>query len=171
MGLVDKFLPAKQPIFERANPSSMGTLIFHSIAALERGLDGGDDRFAAYLFAIYQCGPDENKPGGINERREQLRKQFPHKAIAVGKRFVLQGEPAWLALAAYYQAVIACETLSDDFRAYVKERLEDCTKSHRASQSLPIPIDLTEGQLASDPRLEFLTCVALRNGQVFLKGT
>ena len=169
MGLVDRFLPAKQPIFERANPSSIGTLIFHSIAALERGLDGGDDRFAAYFFAIYHCGPDE--AGGINERREQLRKQFPDKAIPVGKRFILQGEPAWLALAAYYQAMMACETLGDDSRAYAKERVEDCTKAHRASQSLPIPIHLTEGQLASDPRLEFLTCVALRNGQVYLKGT
>ena len=80
-------------------------------------------------------------------------------------------QPAWLALAAYYQAVMGCETLSDHFRAYAKERLDDCTKSHRESQSLPVPIDLTEGQLASDPRLEFLTCVALRNGQVYLKGT
>ena len=167
MGLADRFLPTKKPVFERANPRSTGTVIFHSIAAMERGLNGGEDRFADYYFAIYHCAPDES--GGINERREQLRKQFPDKAISVGKRFVLQGEPAWLALAAYYQALIACETLSDDFRAYAKERFEDCTQRHRASQSLPIPIHLTEGQLASDPRLEFLTCVALGNGQVFLK--
>ena len=169
MRLVDRFLPAKRPIFERAKPSSMGTLIFHSIAALERGLDGGEERFAAYYFAIYQCGPDEHEPGSINERRDQLRKQFPDKVMAVGKRFVLMGEPAWLALAAYYQAVVGCETLSENFRAYAKERLDDCTQAHRESQSHRI--DLTEGQLASDPRLEFLTCVALRNGQVYLKGT
>jgi hypothetical protein len=171
MGLVDRFLPAKHPVFERANPSSAGTLVFQSIAALERGLDGGEERLAAYFFAIYHCGPDEREPGGITERREQLRKQFPAKAIPVGKHFVLQGEPAWLALAAYYQALSACETLGDEFRAYAKERLDDCIKAHRDSQLLPIPIDLTEGQLASDPRLEFLTCVALRNGQVYLKGT
>ena len=171
MGLVDRFLPAKPPMFERANSKSMGTLVFHTIAALERGLDGSEERFSAYYFAIYQCGPDEHKPGSINERREQLRKQFPDKVTSVGTRFVLVGQPAWLALAAYYQAVMGCETLSDHFRAYAKERLDDCTKSHRESQSLPVPIDLTEGQLASDPRLEFLTCVALRNGQVYLKGT
>src|ERR1019366_1680247 len=105
MGLVDRFLPAKPSVFERASSSSLGTLIFHSIAALERGLDGGEDRFAAYFFAIYQCRPDERNTGIINERREQLRKQFPDKAIPVGKRFVLQGEPAWIALAEYYQAL------------------------------------------------------------------
>jgi len=145
----------------------VGTLVFHSIAALERGLDGTEERFADYYFAIYHCSPDE--PAGINEYREQLRKQHPSKVVTVGKRFVLVGEPAWLALAAYYQALIAAETLSDDFRAYSGERLEVFTQAHRNSQSLSIPIDLTEGQLASDHRLEYLTCVALDNGQVFLR--
>jgi hypothetical protein len=149
----------------------MGSLVFHSISALERGLDGGEDRFADYFFAIYHCSLDGSEPGDIVKRREQLRKQFPDKALPVGRHFVLIGEPPWQALAAYYQALMAAETLGDDFRVYSRERLEECTKAHRDSQSLPVPIDLTEGQLASDRRLEFLTCVALRNGQVFLRET
>jgi hypothetical protein len=164
---MNQVVPAEKHFFERANRRSLGTLIFHSIAALERGLDGGDDRFADYYFAIYQCSPDEQ--AGINEYREQLRAQFPSMVVPVGRRFVLQGEPAWRALAAYYQALTAAETLGDGFRAYAQERLDAITRMHRDSQGLPIPINLTEGQLASDPRLEFLTCIALSNGQVFLK--
>ena len=159
--------PDQKPLFERANPKSMGDLRFMSTAALERGLDGSEERFASYFFAIYHCSPDE--PAGIHERREQLRQAFPTKVTPVGQRFMLAGEPAYLALAAYYQALIICETLTDDFRAYASERLDAITKAHRDSQSLPIPIDLTEGQLSQDFRLKFLTCIALSNGQIVSK--
>jgi hypothetical protein len=142
----------------------MGNLHFMSTSALERGLDGSEERFAAYFFAIYHCSPDE--PSGISERRKQLRQSFPAKAIPVGKRFVLAGEAAYLALAAYYQALINCEALTDDFRSYASERLDEITNAHRESQSLPIPVDLTEGQLCQDFRLEFLTYIAISNGQV-----
>jgi len=171
MKLFERLLRTDRPTFEGANPNSAGTLVFQSIAALERGLDGSEERFTNYFFAIYHCEPDETLAGGVNERREQLRRQFPERVVQVGKRFVLTGQPAWLALAAYYQALMASESLSDDMRGYAKQRLDDCTVAHRESQSLPIPIHLTEGQLASDPRLEFLTSVALRNGQVRLKET
>jgi hypothetical protein len=144
-------------------------LRFFSTASMERGLDGNEERFGKYFFAIYHCSPDEREPpGGIVERREQLRRQFPDKVIAIGKRFVLTGDAAWTALAGYYQALVVAETLGDDFRAYAKERLDAITIEHRQSQSLPVPIDLTEGQLANDPRLELLTCIALRNGQVMI---
>ena len=127
-------------------------------------LDGSEERFAAYFFAIYHCSADER--AGINERREQLRQEFPTKAIPVGQRFVLAGEAAFLALAAYYQALISCETSADNFRAYSNERLDAIKIAHRNSQSLPIPIDLMEGQLSQDRGLEFLTCIAISNGQV-----
>jgi hypothetical protein len=142
----------------------MGNLRFMSTATLERGLDGSEERFADYYFAIYHCSPDE--PAGINERRVQLRHEFPTKAIPVGKRFVLQGEPAFLALAAYYQALINDETSANDFRSYMSERLNAIIGAHRDSQSLPIPIDLTEGQLSNDQHLELLTCIAISNGQI-----
>jgi hypothetical protein len=155
----------RKPMFERANPKSIGDLRYVSTAALERGLDGSEERFADYFFAIYHCSPDE--PAGINQRRQQLRETLPTKATPCGQRFVLAGEAAYLALAAYYQALIICETLTDDFRAYARERLDAISDMHHDGQSLPIPIDLTEGQLSQDFRLEFLTCIAISNGQVF----
>lgn len=152
----------RKPAVEVAGPGRLGDLRFLSTAALERGLDGGEDRFAAYYFALYHCSPDE--PAGINERREELKLRFPDKVIPVGKRFVLTGEPAFQALAAYYQSLVTCETLPDDFRTYASERLVQITTAHQDSQSLSI--DLTEGQLCQDFRLEFLACVAISNGQV-----
>jgi hypothetical protein len=145
-------------------------LIFYSTADLERDLDGTEQRFADYFFAIYRCSPDKFGPeDGVNEHRNNLRDQFPAKAIAIGNRFILIGQPAWLALAAYYQSLTLQAPPRDDFRAYAKERLDEITKAHRDSQSLAIPIDLSEGQLAGDRRMEFLTRVALSNGQIFHK--
>lgn len=153
--------------FERSNPTSIGDLCFLSTAALERGLDGSEERFVDYFFAIYHCSP--NEPAGINERREQLRRQFPDNVIKVGMRFVLTGEAAYQALGGYYHALMLAETLSDDFRIYAKNRLDEITKVHKNSQSLPIPINFLEGELANDSQLELLTCIAIRNGQVFSK--
>ena len=55
-------------------------------------------------------------------------------------------------------------------RSYAKERLAETIQRHRDSQLVPIPIDFTEGELARGLKLEFLTCVAVGNGQVSLKG-
>jgi hypothetical protein len=144
----------------------MPNLVFYSTSALERGLDGGEDRFAAYYFAIYHCAPTED--GGINDLRKKLRREFPDKAVPVGRHFVLFGHPAFVALTAYYHALAQLETFGDDFRAYAAERVQAITDAHKNSQSLPVPVDLGEGQLNHDPRLELLTCIALRNGQVVL---
>jgi hypothetical protein len=146
-------------------PSS---LCFYSTAALERRLDGNEERFARYFYALYHCGLDERVPGGVVERREELRRQYPEKAIEVGSHFVLHGEAAYQALGGYYRALSMAATLSEPMRAYFGERLTAVTEAHRQSQSLPVPMDLTEGQLANDDRLEFLTCMALYNGQVSL---
>jgi hypothetical protein len=143
----------------------MTKLGFYSTAALERGLDSSEERFASYFFAIYQCSPDE--PAGINEFRAKLKQAFSANVIDIGRHFILSGEPAFRALTAYYQALTETDSLSEDFRAYAVQRIQEITKAHRDSQALPIPINLTEGQLAQDHRLELLTCVAIRNGQVF----
>ena len=134
---------------------------------MERGLDGSEERFAAFFFALYQCSPDE--PAGVNDRREQLRQEMPTKVLPVGKRFVLTGEAAYQALGGHYLG-LSLDALNDNLRDYAKERLEAITAVHRNSQSLPIPGDLTEGQLAHNRRLEFLTCMSLLNGQVLYKG-
>jgi hypothetical protein len=139
-------------------------LRFASTAALERNLDGSEERFAAYYFAIYRCSPDESE-AGINAYRENLRQTFPGKSMEVGKRYILVGEPAHLALRAYYRALAAAETLSDDYRQYARERIDVIATIHSESQSLKI--DLTEGQLAQDHRMEFLACLAVMHRQIF----
>lgn len=144
----------------------MTDFVFYSTPALERGLDGSDDRFLKFYFALYHCSPDEYIPDGINDIRERLSRKFPNKVARVGNRFVLFGEPAFLALTSYHQAIAEATTLGEEMRAYCAERVRVITGKHRQSQSLPIPIDLSEGQLAHDDQLELLTCIAIRNGQV-----
>lgn len=153
--------PIASPLPENIRKLNLG---FLSTSALERGLDGSDDSFNEYFFALYHCSPDEKAE--INDLRKKLREQYPSKAIEVGRHFVLAGEAAFQALAAYYQAYMLCETQSDDFRAYSKRRLDAMIDAHRKSQLLPVPIDLTEGQLSEDRELGFLTCIAISNGQV-----
>ena len=70
---------------------------FSSTIALERALDGTEAAFARYFFAIYHCMPDE--AADLNARRDELRRQYPADAIAIGDRFVLTGRAARLILA------------------------------------------------------------------------
>lgn len=149
---------------KRANASSVGNLRFISTAQLEQELDGSYEKFYEYFFAIYHCSYAENS--GIKERREELSKFYPNNVIKVGEYFVLDGEAAFSALTSYYLALIQAETLSQEYRDYIAERLEEVKSAHTSSQSLPIPINLTEGQLANDMRMEMLTCIAIGNGQI-----
>ena len=152
---------------KRANASSLGNLRFVSTASLERGLDGGNETFYEYFFAIYHCSYAEDS--GIKERRMELSKAYPKNVVMVGDYFVLTGEAAYQALRAYYYTLTITDTLSEEYREYIAKRLEDVTTAHKASQSLPIPIDLTEGQLANDKQMELLTCIAIGNRQVVLQ--
>jgi len=167
MGFKDLFSGAKKmPVSSDAFPDpTSDTLRFYSTRSLERRLDGSEERYAIFFYSIYHCMPDE--PSGVNERRNAVRQQFPDKSIQINERqFVLVGVPAFQVISAYYQALIACDTLSDDYRAYKKEHLQMVQQAHQDSQSLPVPIDLTEGQLAHDERVERYACIALRNRQI-----
>jgi hypothetical protein len=143
-------------------------LSFASTKALEASLNGNEESYNRYYFALYQCSPDEH--AGINSLREELKRKYPDRVIPVGRHFVLDGEAAFIALSSYYEALTSAETLSEDYRKYIADRLGEVKRIHISSQSLPVPINLTEGQLASDPQLEFLTCVALMRGQVVVDG-
>jgi len=156
----------KPEYIKRANASSVGNLRFISTANLEQELDGSYEKFYEYFFAIYHCSYAEDS--GIKERREQLAEFYPNNVIKVGKYFVLDGEAAFSALSSYYLALIQAETLSKEYRDYIEERLAEMTSAHKASQSLPVPINLTEGQLANDKRMELLTCIAIGNGQIIV---
>ena len=140
-------------------------LRFYSTKALERRLDGSEERFATYFYSIYHCLPNEESD--VSNRRDALRLQYPDKAIKINeRRFVLVGAPAYQIIAAYFKALIAADTLSEEYRAYKAEHLELVQRKHRDSQGLPVPVDLTEGQLAHDERVERYTLIALRNGQI-----
>ena len=152
---------------KRANASSLGNLRFVSTASLERGLDGSYETFYEYFFAIYHCSYAEDS--GIKERRLELSKSYPKNVVEVGDYFVLTGEAAYSALSAYYYTLTLTETLSDEYRSYMAKRYEEITSAHKASQSLPIPVDLTEGQLANDMNMELLTCIAIGNGQIIVE--
>jgi hypothetical protein len=138
-------------------------LHFYSTGAMERGLDGTEETFARFHWTMYHCSPDEP---AVNDRREQLRKQYPNKAVAVGQRFVLLGEAAYQALGGYYRAQ-ASGNSSESCRKYYSQQFDRIRAAHIDSQSLPIPVDLTEGQLAHDEQLEFFACVAILNGHIF----
>lgn len=157
----------KKERFKRADHTSKGDLRFMSVVAMEQDLDGSEERFANYYFAVYHCSPDG--PASINKYREQLKNAFPTLAVEVGTRFVLTGEAAFMALSSYYKALIDYEEMNEEFKTYAIEFLERLTSLHRKSQCLPVPIALTEGQLSTDRRLEFLTSTALSNGQVVYK--
>lgn len=151
---------------KRANASSLGNLRFVSTASLERGLDGSYETFYEYFFAIYHCSYAENS--GIKERRLELSKTYPSNVVAVGDYFVLTGVAAYHALSSYYYTLTLTDTLSDEYKGYMAKRLEEVKSAHIASQSLPIPVDLTEGQLANDKNMELLACIAIGNGQIIV---
>lgn len=142
-------------------------LAFASTVALERALDGSDEAFRRYFFALYHCSPDEDSD--LNARRAAVRQEYPDKAVSIGRHFVLVGEAAFQIVSAYYQA-LALRGTPEAFREYAQRRHDVILNKHRSSQSLPVPIDLTEGQLSADPDLDFFACLALSNGQILRKG-
>jgi hypothetical protein len=154
----------KDSVAVKADASGSGNLRFVCTKTLENELDGSEDKFQDYFFAIYGCSHKEN--WGITDFRQKLSNEFPNNVIRVGNYFVLDGEPAYLALSSYYKALIEAPNISEEFVEYFKERLEAITSKHNKSQSLPTPINLTEGQLSYDSRVELLTSIALNYGQV-----
>jgi hypothetical protein len=155
---------AKAIVAIKADANSDGNLRFVSTKLLESELDGTESTFEDYFFSIYRY----SYKGGsaVKAFREKLCNEYPTNVIRVGDYFVLEGEAAYLSLSSYYKALINANHIGDDFREYYVERLAEITKKHNGSQSLPIPINLTEGQLSYDSRVELLTSIALNYGQV-----
>ncbi len=145
----------------------MQDLVFTSVIALEKALDGSDEAYSRYYFALYHCTPDED--AGINDLRRSLRQQYPKNAVSVGRHFVLWGEPACQALRSYYYALSIEESMSDEFRAYARARQQSVEERHSSRRALPVSVDLSEGQLSADEMLDFYACLALSNGQIISK--
>lgn len=144
----------------------MSKILFASTAALERALDGDEKDYERYYFALYHCLPDEDNP--FNKRRSELIKQYPDKAVPVGRYYVLFGEPACELLRSYYHSLSLEESLPKEFRVYAENMWKQIEEKHRKSQSLPKPIDLSEGQLSEDSTLAFYASLAISNGQVII---
>ncbi len=145
-------------------PTPAQNVAFASTAQLERALDGSDESFRAYYFALYHLYPEESCD--FNRFRQRLCTAHPDQAVAVGRYHVLWGEPAFQVARSYYSA-LAAQATPEEFREYAERRLVAITEKHRASQSLPQPIDMSEGQLNADKELEFFAHLAIGNRQVF----
>ncbi len=143
---------------------SRSGLVYASIKSLENAIDS-EDEFRRYFYSIYHCEPYED--AAINKLRAELREKSPNDSTNVGRNFVLFGESAYKALSWYYREITKTETLSQEYRDYYAERLIEVSLKHSKSQSLTNPIDLSEGQLADDPKMNFLATLALMNGQIF----
>jgi len=155
---------SKAIVAVKADANSDGNLRFVSTRFLESELDGSESTFEDYFFSIYRYSYKSNSD--VKTLREQLCNEYPTNVIRVGDYFVLEGEAAYLSLSSYYKALINANHIGEEFREYYVERLAEITKKHNGSQSLPIPINLTEGQLSYDSRVELLTSIALNYGQV-----
>lgn len=159
MKIINLFKPKQEKSTESSTEKTR--LVYASITSLERAIDS-DDEFKKYFFAIYRCDPDQDT--GINKIRENLRKQSPSDAVNVGKYFVLWGDSALKALTWYYTAITKTEALPEEYRLYFVERIVEIKEKHERSRSLTI--DLSEGQLANDAKLNFYALLALSNGQI-----
>jgi hypothetical protein len=138
-------------------------VIFASTTELERALDGSEQAFATYYFALYHVQPDEDC--AFNRYRDSVRAASPKEAVPVGNRYVLWGESAFQVAKWYYSALTETAT-PESFREYASRRLDAISHKHLASRSLPSPIALSEGQLNADKELEFYALLALSNRQL-----
>jgi hypothetical protein len=145
---------------------STPNLLFASIPALERALDGTDEAFERYYFALYHCPPDENNQ--FNAFRDRVSKSHPNDTVSVGTRYVLWGEAAFEVVSHYYSSLAEVAT-PDEFRTYAKRRLNEIVRIYQISRNFPEPIDISEGQLSADKELEFFACLALGNKQIVLR--
>lgn len=155
---------SKAVVAIKADANSDGNLRFVSTKLLESELDGSESTFEDYFFSIYRYSYKDGS--AVKTLREQLCNEYPNNVIRVGNYFVLEGEAAFLSLSSYYDALINASDIGEDFRVYFEERLAEITKKHNGSQSLRIPINLTEGQLSYDSRVELHTSIALNYGLV-----
>ena len=140
------------------NSNDFCGLEYQSPAEMEASVS--DDRsFKKYYFGIYRCSPDEKNE--INILRVSVKEKYPDLVIPVGAHFILSGKAACKVLSSYYYSRSLLEDQPQIHAAYYKQRYESVAKRHDDSQSLPKPINLTEGQLATDFDSEFYIKIAV----------
>jgi hypothetical protein len=122
------------------------------------------EEFAKFYFNLYRCLPDEDNE--FNKRRHSIKEKYPDKVVILGEYYVLFGVAAYEILAAFYYSLFLIEGSDDVEKKYYFRRYERIKEAHNKSQSLPKPIDLSEGQLGTDEDISFFINEAIKSRQI-----
>ncbi len=118
---------------------------------LEQNLNSMHD-YEKYFFSLYRCFPyDDND---FIKRRNLIREKFPDLVIAFGDYYILTGQAASEVLTTFYYSHTLIDEYDDALKNYFWKRYNSTKEKHQNSQSLPFPINLTEGQLGTDEDIE-----------------
>ena len=120
-----------------------------------------DEDFYKFFYSLYRCLPNERND--FNNRRNQIRIKYPELVIPVGNNFILIGEAAYEILTAHFYSLSLIVECEEDVKKYYFKRYEQVKEIHKQSQSLPVKIDLTEGQMGTDKDFEFYIKQAVLN--------
>jgi len=126
----------------------------------ESELNSKDD-FERYFYSLYRCTPSEQND--FNARRNQMRNKYPKLVIPFGAYFILTGQAAYEIMSTYYYTLSLVAEFSEKEKNYYFDRFNSVKQMHEKSQSLPFPIDMTEGQLGTDENIEFYIKEAIIN--------
>ncbi len=83
--------------------------------------------------------------------------------IPFGEYFILTGQAAYEIMSTYYYTLSLVTEFSEKEKNYYFDRFNSVKQMHEKSQSLPFPIDMTEGQLGTDENIEFYIKEAIIN--------
>jgi hypothetical protein len=144
------------------HPSFCG-LDYKSPKQLENEMNTYEE-FNHFYFNLYRCLPDEECE--FNKRRQAIKEKYPDKVIQFGDYYVLNGVAAYEIISAFYYSLSLVEDYEEDVKKYYFKRYEQVKQAHKSAQSLPIPIDLTEGQLGTDSDIEFFVNEAIISRQI-----
>ena len=133
------------------NATGFCGLEYRSPAQLESQMNSPED-FRHFYFALYRCSPDEDNE--FNKRRTEVSIKYPKLVIPLGNYYVLEGHAASEILSTFYHSLTLCDDIDDEAKSYYVSRYETVIEINRKAQALPIPLNLTEGQLGTDRTIE-----------------
>jgi len=125
---------------------------------------GDDEGYRRYFYSLYRCPPDE--VNDFNRRRVSIAEKYPAFVIDVGDFFILTGQAACEILSTHYYSMSIIEDYDQKIKDYYFGRYEEVLSFHQRTQSLPIPINLTEGQLGTDSNIGALIHEAVLHGML-----
>lgn len=139
------------------------SLEYRSPRQLESSMNSAED-FHHFYYSLYRCSPDEEND--FNRRRNEVSLKYPDLALPFGDYFVLQGNAAAEILSTFYYSLTLVDDIDDEKKKYYSSRYQHVTERNQASQSLPFPLNLTEGQLGTDENMELMVHEAIMSKQI-----